>query len=120
MERDEQIAESVRLTNEKNKVAQLGPPSGGSQPRDQGIRAATRELGPHYVRKDTSASAALEENERAERLRVQGGGRPVMVNLTQAVERQLIETSPLPISVVLLAGLVALNVTSAVLALLAA
>ena len=43
-----------------------------------------------------------------------------MVNLTQAVERQLIETSPLPISVVLLAGLVALNVTSAVLALLAA
>jgi hypothetical protein len=43
-----------------------------------------------------------------------------MVNLTQAVERRLIEMSPLPIPVVLLVGLVALNVTSAVLALLAA
>jgi hypothetical protein len=85
-----------------------------------GVRAATRELGPHYVRKDTSASAALQENERAERFRVQGGGRPVMVNLTQAVERRRIEMSPLPIPVVLLVGLVALNVTSAVLALLAA
>ena len=119
MERDEQIAEWVRLMEEKNKVAQLAPVYGG-RGNEGGVRAATRELGPHYVRKDTSASAALEENERAERLRVQGGGRPVMVNLTRTVERQLIKTSPLPISVVLLAGLVALNVTSAVLALLAA
>ena len=45
LERSEHIAEWVRLTDEKNKVAQLAPPAGGKQPRDKGINAAARELG---------------------------------------------------------------------------
>jgi hypothetical protein len=42
-ERAEHIAEWVRLTSEK--VAQVAPPSGGVQPKEQGIRKAVRELG---------------------------------------------------------------------------
>nr|WP_244635565.1 hypothetical protein [Chthonobacter albigriseus] len=42
LERDEQVAEWVRLTNEK--VAQSAPP-GGAQPAAKGLRAAQRELG---------------------------------------------------------------------------
>ncbi len=44
----------------------------------------------------------------------------IMQSLTWNVERRLIGTSPLPIPAILLAGLAALNVGSAVLALLAA
>lgn len=43
LERAEQIAEWVELTGEQ--VAQLAPPAGGRQPRNEGIRAASRELG---------------------------------------------------------------------------
>lgn len=42
-ERSEQIAEWVKLTAEK--VSQLGTPSGGKQPREQGVRKAADELG---------------------------------------------------------------------------
>lgn len=43
LERDEHIAEWVKLTEEK-KGAQVAPP-GGKQPHDKGIKAAVRELG---------------------------------------------------------------------------
>lgn len=43
-ERSDQIAEWVRLTEEKRKVSQVATP-GGKQPKDAGIRAASRELG---------------------------------------------------------------------------
>lgn len=43
LERSEHVAEWVRLTNEK--VAQLEPPTGGRQPKEEGIRKAARELG---------------------------------------------------------------------------
>ena len=43
LERDEHIAEWIRLSDE-TKVAQVAPP-GGRQPLEQGIRAAARELG---------------------------------------------------------------------------
>ena len=42
LQRDEHVAEWVRLTGEKG--AQLAPP-GGKQPRDKGIKAAVRKLG---------------------------------------------------------------------------
>jgi len=42
-ERADHIAEWVRLTEAK--VAQLAPPAGGLQPKEQGIRKATREIG---------------------------------------------------------------------------
>ncbi|MCO5092642.1 ParB/RepB/Spo0J family partition protein [Bosea sp. (in: a-proteobacteria)] len=45
LERDEQIADWVRLNAKKEEVAQLVPPSGGVQPKDKGFRAAERELG---------------------------------------------------------------------------
>lgn len=44
LERSEQVAEWVRLTDEKRKGAQLAPP-GGRQANDVGIKAASRELG---------------------------------------------------------------------------
>lgn len=43
LERSEHVAEWIRLTEEK--VAQLGPPSGGHQPAEAGIRKAAREIG---------------------------------------------------------------------------
>jgi hypothetical protein len=42
LERSEQIAEWVKLTD---KVVQIAPPPGGVQPADKGIRKASRELG---------------------------------------------------------------------------
>lgn len=42
-ERGEHVAEWVRLTAEK--VAHVAPPLGGVQPKEQGLRKATRELG---------------------------------------------------------------------------
>jgi hypothetical protein len=50
LERSEQVAEWVRLTlkqedGEPNKGAEPRPPSGGKQPNDKGIKAASRELG---------------------------------------------------------------------------
>ncbi|MBP0445008.1 hypothetical protein J8J14_09470 [Roseomonas sp. SSH11] len=42
-ERSDHIAEWVRLTAEK--VAQVGPPTGGAQPGEQGIRKAAKDLG---------------------------------------------------------------------------
>lgn len=42
-ERADHIAEWVRLTAEK--VSQLGTPSGGKQPREQGVRKAAEDLG---------------------------------------------------------------------------
>ena len=44
LERDEQIAEWIRLCKER-KVAQLAPPLGGPQPNEGGKRAAAKELG---------------------------------------------------------------------------
>jgi len=45
MQRDEHVAEWVRLTDEAARVAQVAPPRGGRQPRSKGINAASRELG---------------------------------------------------------------------------
>jgi ParB-like chromosome segregation protein Spo0J len=45
-ERSDHIAEWIKLTEEKaRKVAQVGPPSGGAQPKERGIRKAAAELG---------------------------------------------------------------------------
>src|SRR3546814_6497565 len=43
LERDQHIAEWVRLTDEK--VRQVGAPVGGAQPREEGKRKAAKELG---------------------------------------------------------------------------
>jgi hypothetical protein len=75
---------------------------------------------PCYVRKDTSVSTTLQESGRTEVVRTHIVEGSIMQSLTWNVERRLIGTSPLPIPAILLAGLAALNVVSAVLALLAA
>ena len=52
LERDEQIAEWVRLTAEK--VSQVATPLGGSQPNTKGVRQAERDLG---IKRDDASRA---------------------------------------------------------------
>ena len=54
LERDEQIAEWVRISD---KVSQLGTPIGGAQPAEKGIRKAARELG--IAKNDASRAAKV-------------------------------------------------------------
>lgn len=69
VERAEHIAEWVRLTEEK--VSQLATPAGGVQPREAGIRKASRELGiskdaAHRATKIASLPSDIREQARAE------------------------------------------------------
>ena len=72
-----------------------------------------------HVRQYTSTTATSQENECLEPIRIKVGGDP-MNSLNEDVERQLIEMRVLSIPAVILAGIFTLNITSAVLALLAA
>jgi hypothetical protein len=77
-------------------------------------------LAGEHVRWSTPDPLTLRENERAEPIRVRKVEGSIMHSLTRKIELRLIETSPLPIPIAILACLVTLNVVSAVLALLAA
>ena len=72
------------------------------------------------MRWNTPSSLTLRENERAEPICVRKVEGPTMHSLTRKVELHLVEAPLLPIPAALLVGLLALNVVSALLALLAA
>jgi hypothetical protein len=72
------------------------------------------------VRWNTPDSLTLRENVRAEPIPVRKVEGPTMHNLTRNVEPHLVEAPLLTIPAALLVGLLALNVVSALLALLAA
>lgn len=89
LERDEQVAEWIRLSAEK--VSQDGTPKGGQQPAAKGVRAAEREIG---VRKN-DASRALQvasltpEAKEAARETGQDDNRTALLDAAkQAPERQ--------------------------------
>ena len=77
-------------------------------------------LAGEHVRWSTPNPLNLRENERAEPIRVRKVEEPTMHSLTRKVEPHLVEAPLLPIPAALLVGLLALNVVSALLALLAA